>query len=788
MAIPMPPVPLDNHCSVIYNNTLYAYQASAFQSLPLQIHGQWSQLPMGVAATGAQCVQASLNGDDVLYIIGGQTNSTDQSYSGLQAFHFADGSWQTCSPQPNESVVQNRLSHGAVLLNSTSTILVYGGYQDDSGQYTSQTFTFSTTNPYNVQSFSSQAPPVKNPLLVQWNSSHAALLGGTPTNRNIWLFSEAGGWESLPINLPITLHNKTTVQVALVQEVDGSKLLEVFDESQSPNSLETYIVGAANGQPPPSGTVSSPTASASGAPTVTKKQRRQESIPTYNSTLAPTATRNNFSLAQSNSGLVVISGGNDQNPIALFNQTSNSWMSAENFFNPLPEFTGPTSSTLPSVASSIPSSTSSASASASISATAVPAVDPNAAKNHALLIVGATLGAIFGSAAIFLIALLLIRYLRQRQGRERNRRNPREYSPETKGMDFHDRGLDVPPGNEDYYGHRPTGSDGSMVSARGGDPSQQSRRGLLHKAGDSNGSAKSFFGRSKSPNTGIPLISSPQLQDTTLLSMSPERAERPQFLIPPPEARTGERTNEGWSQYFVGNETTDLAHISPAYDRNTTSTAGYTNATAHESAEVAPLNIRASQLAFSPEETDPIGLDTFNPFPVTEATPSRTREPPTPSTQFHDEDDAYLESSSGQESWTPVATGSERGSTWDASVDRASSVYTDYPHPGERVRIPNFPPVPSNRNSQVTIVARPEQTVKRSDSRAEERGLRSMASRDFAGGVSRSPKQDEHTGDIMSRPFPRRQAEPIEERSESDSDRERKPVVEGDMSWLNLGR
>ena len=777
----MPPVPLDNHCSVIYNNTLYAYQANAFQSLPLAPHGQWSQLPMGVAANGAQCVQASLNGSDVLYVIGGQTNSTDQSYSGLQAFHFANSSWQTCSPQPNQSVVQNRLMHGAVLLNSSSTILVYGGYQDDSGQNTSQTFTFSTTNPYNVNSYPSQAPAVKEPLLVPWNSSHAALLGGTPTNRNIWLFSEAGGWESLPITLPISLQTKATVQVALIQEADGSKLLEVFDESQSPNTLQTYMVGAANGQSAVTGTVSSPTATASASPTVTNKQRRQENIPTYNSTLAPSATRNGFSLAQSSSGLVVISGGNDQNPIALFNQTSNSWINAQNFFDPLPVTSfAPTSSTIPPVASSTTSPTTSAST--------VPVVDPNAAKNHALLVVGATLGAIFGSAAIFLISLLLIRYLRQRQRQERNRRHPREYSPETKGMDFHDRGLDVPMETDGYYGHRPTGSDSSTVSARGGDPSQQSRRGLLHKAGDSNGSAKSFFGRSKSPTAGIPLISSPQLQDATLLSMSPERAERPDFLIPPPEARTGERANEGWSLYFEGNETTDLAHINPVYNRNTTSTAGYTNATPHESAEVAPLNIRASQLAFSPEDVDPVGLDTFDPFPVTQPTTVRAREPPTPATQFHDEDEGYLESSSGQESWTPVATGSERGSTWDDA--RASSIYTDYPHPGERVKIPNFPAVPasSNRNSQVTIIARPDQTVNRSDSRAEERGLRSMASRDFAGGVSRNPKHDEPSGDIMSRPFPRRQAAPIEERSESDSDRERKPVIEGDMSWLNLGR
>src|SRR5690242_10824633 len=129
MSLPLPAVPLVDSCSTIYNNTLYTYSADAFQALPLHEGATWEQLPGGVSVTGGVCVHVdSFNelSPTALYIVGGNANSTQTSYQGLQRFVFEENSWESISL--SSPVTQSRLNHNAIYLNASSSILIYAGH------------------------------------------------------------------------------------------------------------------------------------------------------------------------------------------------------------------------------------------------------------------------------------------------------------------------------------------------------------------------------------------------------------------------------------------------------------------------------------------------------------------------------------------------------------------------------------------------------------------------------------------------------------------------------------
>lgn len=232
------------------------------------------------------------------------------------------------------------------------------------------------------------------------------------------------------------------------------------------------------------------------------------------------------------------------------------------------------------------------------------------------------------------------------------------------------------------------------------------------------------------------------------------------------------------------NNATDLTRLPPGYTRYETpsrpdtiatmSQSDYTSSRIassqpHQSAEVAPLNIRASQ--YPPSENTWENSQHLHPNAS-----GLSRKPQSPSaanfSHIPEENDDFLDGSSGQDSWTPVAT-SDRGSTFDRA---ASSVYDGavFPHPGHRVRIPDFPGVPtSNRTSQTTVIPVGDQ-----------RGLRSLASKDFAGGSSRSEeRRSPEAGPSGHNQGPR--AIPREAGDASGAHRGMRRSE--DMSWLNLG-
>lgn len=813
MVVPAPPVPLNDHCSIIYNGILYTYQANAFQSLPLQDGATWTQLPMGVPTNGSTCVEGTYNNDDALIVVGGSTSTSN--YQGIQSFSFSTKTWT--SQTPLDAVASNRVDHGTAYLQQSSSILMYAGTQNNNYGPSSQTFLIQTTSPYNVQAFNSIAPPVISPLVLPLNTTHALMLGGDPTNTKLFTFGPEEGWRQLNVSLQNGLRDSSMVQATIFDGSDGSKILEIFDFSISPNQISTLLLQNATNTP--SSTKRSYSRSVHHPAKRRKRDATSAERPAYNNTLAPQQTRTGYSLAEdTKSGLVVASGGNSQNPLAIFNQTGNQWVDPNQFFGNEPA----TSST------STPTTAATGTTASSTASPSQQAANTNV-RNKSLTILGGVLGGVFGFAALLVILLLLLRYCRRRRDKKRERQ-ANSYALEDKAeMDFRDIGdgsMKEAGGSFDERQHRRNRSDksGTSVSAivkrqeRGGAASSQSKRGLLHHPGDSAGSAHSFWSR-KSPEKSPPTISAP--------IMGPPIEET---LRTSPDHRTDPRTDTGWSRYFTNNNSKELNSMPLGQDQETrpqTYSLGdseYNSSNPHESAEVEPLNIRASQNpSLYPPNTrvmSPTGFPRPSPSVATthSARPDPREEPPTPSTLVSDIDEeeeyARHSHSDGQDSWTPVASMGERGTSWaeDRSVsDYANSkVNTDnripadsrvnsriYPHPGERVRIPNFPTVPNSQgpsgvNTPTSPVDNPN------------KGLRNIASRDFARTASgrripdnaslatysaaqvrerampeESTSRQPEYGTAQVRTFPRKK-EDLGLRGRGGRETE-------DLSWLNLG-
>lgn len=427
MSAPTPKQSLTGHCSVINNNTLYVLSPNAFQSLPLKENATWSTLPTGESVTGPACVTAWPNGneaDPALYVIGG--TSDDDSYGGLQRYFFTNQTWETLTPLTSD--MKGRIDHSIAYLNDSSSILVYAGGQQataSASSLSSQTFLISVDEPYQISSFISTAPPASQPILLPWDSSHAVMLGGSDTNEQIFLFGPSKGWQPLDTNLTSPL--PTGVRGALMTGSDGSKVLEVYDATQSPNSVTQLVLLEANGKTASNGQ----TIGGSSSTSSSRKRKRDLTLsnwPDYNSTNAPTAVRSDYSVAQNSDGLAVVSGGNDDDPIDIFNQQKNAWVDDEAVFGSQQPLTSAT-----------PTATSSASATSSTAAatSTVPASLAKGTSNHTRKTLGITLGVLAAVAILLTIALL---YMRRRQSKKKAERKSME-EEKADEMDFADRGA-----------------------------------------------------------------------------------------------------------------------------------------------------------------------------------------------------------------------------------------------------------------------------------------------------------------------------------------------------------
>ncbi|KAH6953707.1 hypothetical protein BKA56DRAFT_504608 [Ilyonectria sp. MPI-CAGE-AT-0026] len=321
MTLPKPPTSLDDSCSVIYENIFYSFTPEAFLSLSLEEGAKWKKLEMGEKVSGAVCIGVT-PGDAAqagLFVVGG-TGGSD-GYTGLQKYTYSAGKWTTITP--SELITKDRLWHGSTYIKADDAILIYAGSRDGVPVPSGETFTIQASEPYSVNSHGPSSNPGVRPILLNWSDADACLVGGDTGNIAVALFNPTTGWRESGATLAEPLSKDlSSVQAIVMPGDDGSKSLYTFDLSQSPNLVCRFVLQDASGAP----------LSNSAAVTNEKRDLSLDDWPEYNSTLAPTATRQNFAVAQGADGKVVFSGGNSKEPLAIFDATENSWLDATEVF------------------------------------------------------------------------------------------------------------------------------------------------------------------------------------------------------------------------------------------------------------------------------------------------------------------------------------------------------------------------------------------------------------------------------------------------------------------------
>ncbi|KAJ5160399.1 uncharacterized protein N7482_007403 [Penicillium canariense] len=579
MTVPEPPIALTGHCSVISGNTLYAYSSTGFLSIPLKVNGTWIPLNGGVSVSNAVCLKGGIDGsqddDEALYVVGGTATNSNDTYSGLQRFSFKDQKWQTLGSAP--TVVTDWTGHGAAFVASNSSIIVYAGNQGDKSGISCSSYRISTAPPYVITSeLDHGAPCLSSPQLLPWNSSHVGMFGGDENNLAVYTYSISTGWANSPVSLRSGLSPSTPL--ALFSGSGDSKVLEYFNMDASPNSVVNYELISSDGKS------ESPAVAVGSA----SKKRSTGEYPTYNDTLAPSNKWSDYALAQGSNGMVVLSSGQSQNALVIFNQTSNSWVNSTELFQGKSEqhvltATTTTSTTMTPTATPTTSASTSASATPSSTTTAAAAAG-GSSHTDSKVIIGATLGSACGVALILLLILWLLK--RERIKREQN--GQARGGDNKDRLSFQDQGIE-PLANRAYpMAKSPVPFASMSVDSLAIMSGKYSGEKALMPPSSNLG-----YGLSAAPRHSKPLspIPSSGLAPSSMYSEDAYRNSdpAPSELGHKPGDRT---TDEGWGKYFQDNRASNLAGM-PS-DRSTTSSV-YTKSDYRGSAwpmsNLAPLNL-----------------------------------------------------------------------------------------------------------------------------------------------------------------------------------------------------
>lgn len=582
MSLPTPPSSLDGSCSVIHEGILYTYTPDSFLQLPLRQGGKWKKLEMGEKVKGAACVGVT-SGEPGFFVVGGIGGSED--YTGLQKYTYSSKEWTTITP--TDLVTKHRQWHGATYIKANDAILIYAGNQDGIKTASTQTFTVQAQEPYLVQSFdgSQHATPAIEPILLNWSDYDACLVGGDAGNQVVALFNPAAGWRPSGTTLTQGLpKERGSVQAVLVNGDDNSKSLYTFDLSVSPNEVTRFVVQDADGLP------------INNSPPVTKQKRdlSLDDWPEYNSTLAPDAVRRDYAIAQGASGMVVFSGGNQEEPIAIFNAVENEWVNATKFltfqeqkllsessstsstFSTTTTFSSSTRSrstqisTTEATATSTDSSTISETTAESTTDAAAAAGGSGDSGPSSNTILGITLGSILAFLMLLGIVLFFLRRRRARKnhaeaGHARRDSGP---SPDEKDPTAFARGTHAPPPSPNFYRkhhHQASNESYSSMAILMGRVGQQ-KSSLTRKPSNdtSRSSVESLHKHFKSTiSKPILQVSDPEPsqsrsqnlavrgQDDKGVAFHPGTVE-PRPRNGPLQADDGMRRSSGWNRYWSG--------------------------------------------------------------------------------------------------------------------------------------------------------------------------------------------------------------------------------------------
>ena len=258
--------------------------------------------------------------------------------------------------------------------------------------------------------------------------------------------------------------------------------------------------------------------------------------------------------------MAVLSGGSTSDPIVIFNQRENSWVNETQFFgdSQVPLQASSTISSSTQASSTIASTPTSAAASPSAAAGGNHNGDGN--NSRMLTVLGATLGAIFGLAAILIIILLFLRYRKERRRRENGYINEKEnrLSFADRGAEFmHEAGGSV--GNSYRNSMNNSSSSLAIMTGRAGNGKQRHLRnkastastaGLIKKHPLANSETVEMKDLEDSPPRNVPLR--PSLAAPQAAYLNPNQ---------PMNAGATRSRSSGWSRYFTNNEATNLASM-----------------------------------------------------------------------------------------------------------------------------------------------------------------------------------------------------------------------------------
>jgi hypothetical protein len=523
---------------------------------------------MGVAVTGGVCVKSTPKNNTeatALFIVGGTSNQSD--YQGFQRYTFADGIWETLQPQV--AITQNRLYHGAVYLNTSDHILVYAGTQDGTKQLSSQTFTIQASSPYSVTAYEAIAPPAINPLLIDWSESTAIYLGGSETNKQAMIFSPSTTWVDSNATLAEPFYNSSNIKGVVINGDDGSKSLYTFDMTTSPNSVNRTVLVDGNGNPIQNSPAIVSRRDLDERPFDETEERSAKlekrgnltvaDWPAYNGTFAPSSTRTTFSVCRDQSGLVLISGGSEEDVLCMFKARDNCWVNATSILESNSKV-----ATQGGLSTATTSTASTASVTALSSSSASATANSAANSTFPVKILAAVLGSIAVVALILLGLLLLFRW-RKKQRHYIDAGHQRRSSgiPDEKdGLDFADRGFPQMSSARQFRNHEPQDSQGSFSSMA----ILMGRVGG-HKRGGDNGNGSLGSDSSSQFNKKYKTaISKPIPQEQPSLAFaSPTRDQKAPAVedekASPPTRQRGNsrggrrgstRRSSGWNRYWSG--------------------------------------------------------------------------------------------------------------------------------------------------------------------------------------------------------------------------------------------
>lgn len=565
MSVPQPQNALSGHCAGVHENTLYVFGNDGdLQSLPIEKNSTWSEENNGQTVNAPACAMAG----NSLYVVGGASDSGD--YMGLQRYSFEDKTWQTLTPLAD--VLQNRVNHSVAYLQESQSILVYAGSQDNApSDLSSQTFLLATQPPYDIQSFTSNAPPANNPILVPWNTSHAVMVGGQTTSNQIWLFGPGQGWTQLTTELVAPLNSAARAEI--VDGTDGSKVLQVYNLHTSPNTVQGIVLLDENGQPASTGR----TVGASPS----NKRKRDPTLsdwPSYNDTAAPTSTRTDCSIVRARDGLTIMAGGNEDNPLVMFNRDEHSWVDADRFFSSEQQVPLQSSST------GSPDSTSTPTDSTAPASTSDSAAGSGGMSSHDKMMrtLGITLGVLCGIAAIFVLVLLYLRW-RKLQAKKKDgylqEKNADGTARDPGRMSFQDRGasfmkeaglsqqdLAPPPNRSQVDRSNDPHSSMAIITGKWGNGNKNNHG---QKASFESTTALVKDNRFTENHEMMDIGDKPPLPGSTLAV--PGAAAHDTSLDK--ETRTERKRSSGWSKYFAASQPTGpngLSHIPSAYIKPST--------------------------------------------------------------------------------------------------------------------------------------------------------------------------------------------------------------------------